>query len=529
MTGVSGSCLPERGSPGGASAVRLLLVLFALSTGCYFFSDNAADPDLWGHLTFGRHTFETGSIERVDRYSYSCPGARWINHEWLSEVLFHAVFSRWGGAGLIALKTAVGLVILALVCGELGRRTGSLFLRLVLIVTSVSAIGYGFATRPQVFTYLFFALSVFVVHRVEQGRDPRWVWALPPAFWAWSNLHGGFVVGLGVLWCYAVITVLRRTVLRRGDEAPRRGLVGHVLGAALVGSAVTLLTPYGTELWLFLAGSLCRSRPYLREWQPASPGLANLNYFALLLLSGLSLWMSDRRRDPFAMTLLAVLAVASLRQNRHIPLFAAAAAILVPAHVESAFGERLGDLERRLGPVFFGVLLLTGSLFFVVKPLYLERTNPLEIEVSPEDYPVGAVAFMKDNRIEGNVFCFFDWAQMCIREFPGDGKVFLDGRYRTVYRDEIIRDYFAVLFGQKPHREYLERFPETDIMLLHVENPLAELVGRDSQWIEVHASGPARLFLKENSRNEDVLRRVAECRFIRREVTGPTYLRPVQH
>lgn len=56
-------------------------VVFIISLRSY------TDPDLWRHLRFGLDVIEQRRIVQVDPYSYLTEGYRWINHEWLMEVL----------------------------------------------------------------------------------------------------------------------------------------------------------------------------------------------------------------------------------------------------------------------------------------------------------------------------------------------------------------------------------------------------------------------------------------------------------
>ena len=56
--------------------------------------------------------------------------------------------------------------------------------------------------RSHTFTYFLFGVTLFCVEELRGGR--RWpVVALPLVMLVWANLHGGFVVGLGVVFFYA--------------------------------------------------------------------------------------------------------------------------------------------------------------------------------------------------------------------------------------------------------------------------------------------------------------------------------------
>jgi hypothetical protein len=78
----------------------------------YVFSRTSADPDLWGHVRFGQDLWQPGRIVREDIYSYLTGDQLWINHEWLSEVIFYFAFATARPAGLIAFKSGLALLIL---------------------------------------------------------------------------------------------------------------------------------------------------------------------------------------------------------------------------------------------------------------------------------------------------------------------------------------------------------------------------------------------------------------------------------
>jgi hypothetical protein len=76
-----------------------------------------ADPDLWGHLVFGRLILMRGHLPPSDIYSYSAAGLRWHDHEWLSEVVLALCWSGFGVIGLKLMKfaaTAATITLLAM-------------------------------------------------------------------------------------------------------------------------------------------------------------------------------------------------------------------------------------------------------------------------------------------------------------------------------------------------------------------------------------------------------------------------------
>src|SRR4029077_8027135 len=97
-------------------------------------------------------------------------------------------------------------------------------------------------------------------------RDrPRLLWLAVPLIVLWANIHGSFVLGIGLLglvW----LAALREPGRRGSPEAWR-----HLALVVAIASAVAVtLNPAGLELWRYAAGIATSSTITSRitEWQP---------------------------------------------------------------------------------------------------------------------------------------------------------------------------------------------------------------------------------------------------------------------
>src|ERR1700761_5424897 len=63
-------------------AFRVWVILLAI----YQFSENTADPDLWGHVTYGEEMIKSHALPKTEIYSWTSTGQPWINHEVISEI-----------------------------------------------------------------------------------------------------------------------------------------------------------------------------------------------------------------------------------------------------------------------------------------------------------------------------------------------------------------------------------------------------------------------------------------------------------
>ncbi len=93
-------------SPSGTPTIVAIGRLSAWLVTAWLASRATVDPDLWGHVRFGLDLLAMGRLTAVDPYSFT-QDVPWINHEWLSELLFALAFREGGVVGLLLLKTVL--------------------------------------------------------------------------------------------------------------------------------------------------------------------------------------------------------------------------------------------------------------------------------------------------------------------------------------------------------------------------------------------------------------------------------------
>src|SRR5271155_5214508 len=97
----------------GLGVAAIAIALFALAA---FSPAVLGDGDTFSHLATGEWIIAHRGAPRADPFSHSMPGAPWIAHEWLSEVLLALAF-RLGGWGGVVLITGAAAASAALIVG----------------------------------------------------------------------------------------------------------------------------------------------------------------------------------------------------------------------------------------------------------------------------------------------------------------------------------------------------------------------------------------------------------------------------
>ena len=424
------------------------------------FSENTADNDLWGHVLYGQRALLLGGLEHVEVLSWTAAGLPWINHEVWAEVFFGFIHRLAGGPGLwlAMLGLAAVTVIPAWRAGR-GRGPAQRLTALALLAISVNSIALGYAVRPQLFTMLLLVLMLLALRAFFAGQV-RWGWAVPVAFAAWANLHGGYFAGwvllLGAVGAEIGVRVWPAVGKPFGVTAAGGPSLGRL--AAIVGLATgaLLLNPWGIELVRWTWQTLLLPRPQIAEWH--APGLSGpaIGVYLLVLIS-IAGWLGSRQpRRAWEAVTLALLAAMAVLQLRHAPLFALANLIFTPPHLTDAL-QRLtaptarlrGLVQRRLVALPLAGALVASGVLALGASLPPTRSDPFTIAVPKDTYPVTAIAFMRDHSLTGRTLTFFDWGQMVLWELPHN-PVSFDGRLDTVYPDAIRDAHWRFYAGEDP-------------------------------------------------------------------------------
>ena len=84
------------------------------------------------------------------------------------------------------------------------------------LVTGGSAIHW--LARPHLFTLLFTVIFYSILERVKDGQV-RLLWCLPALMVVWTNVHGGFFVGIILVGAYAAGEIAQWAVYGRCRSA----------------------------------------------------------------------------------------------------------------------------------------------------------------------------------------------------------------------------------------------------------------------------------------------------------------------
>ncbi len=355
------------------------LVLFAIVIADSF---QHGVPDLWGHVLWGRELLAHGSLPRGNPYSYSAPGYLWLRHEWLSEVLMAAMFDRFGPFGLKLLKflCSAGTIFYIVVAECEGGAPA--IVQVPVLFGAALILLPAMQFRPQFFDFLALsAIIALLVRHNWRGSAPLWI-AIPLVA-IWSNLHGGFFLGLVAIGVYGAATMLKDRWSGRGFT---RGFV--ILAIAVAAAASTLCTfliPPARDTWYTVIHSILNpmTRYTIADWIPLVPALiyapagsVEQKYFAFVILFFAAAFvvvaLTPKGGDLPLVAVASVMLAMAFMAVRNIPIAAIAIApvfanhlgLLLPAREDSATPASSARVIPLAGRLAFEILIAVMAVAF---------------------------------------------------------------------------------------------------------------------------------------------------------------------
>ena len=481
--------------------------LWAVWLSCVVFLGTSAiaDPDLWGHTLYGLRAIELGVlVERDDPFSYTASGARWINHEWLTESIYGLLWTRAGNVGLTLWRNLQVCALFAIAAVAAKRaRAGVAALTLLWILTAEALGNYFIFVRPQIATFVFFALFLLILRHWWDNPRSRSVWALAPLMAVWVNLHGGFLAGCGMVGLYCGAAVVRQFLAKRGDARIALCVLGLVAGA-------TLVNPYGLELHRMLWEHL-GTEQLVREWQPLWAIRQSPVYYApfVLILVSLAGWRNWKAIDALV---IGVTMWQACFHVRHIALLSVAVLILLPGPLTLGLRRVFPQLHQRWsaperarlrgGLVAAAVMLPLVLQGQTVLRFWREGVAPWEIAVEGKSeipgMPLRAVSVMRESGLSGNLLTDYGWGQFMLWHLYPETRVAFDGRYRTVYPANLEAEFLefqTATVDADPRTPIVDSYP-TDLAILPTSSKSAAYLSARDDWQSLYRDDQAELLAR---------------------------------
>jgi len=488
-----------------------VIALFARLDGAKYL---LGDGDTGWHVRTGEWILANGRIPHADIFSFTKPGQPWFAWEWLWDLAFGWMHQHWGLAAVVLVSTALlGVVFAAVYRLTLWKCNNPL---VAIAVTTLACLGscVHWLARPHLWSWIFLIAFLVILEAAQTGRKRLLLW-LPVLTAVWTNVHGGFVAGIGL-----VITWAIGEWIAAGVEAdPEARLLAMARAkryavTALACLAASLLNPYGYQLHVHIVQYLFDPFQYanIEEFLSLNFQHPMGKYIALSVLLGgaAAAWSVYRRRFPYALTLTAgaYLALVSVR-NVPIYLLLAAGPVAwflqemldrlpaadVAARVRDAavhtkaFAAELGVMER-----IWRVPVVPVATMFVLGLLFRAQVGErFRAEYDHKRYPTQLIDTLKAPEYSRGVFADDEWGDYLVyRLYPYGFKDFVDGR-SDFYGAKFDEAYIDTIRCKWNWESLFDKY-RIHTVILPVDAPLAGILKQTARWRVVHDDHVAIMF-----------------------------------
>lgn len=471
-----------------AFSLIFYLTLFGL---CFVLANHTAgyDYDLWARLIVGKVFWATGHVLKYDFLSYT-PTHPWYDHEWGSgTIAFYPVLKFFGPIGLITLQAILIYLTFFFCIKTIKLRLGQnyshhilLFLPTLFVYNECICL----PVRCQMFSFLFVALTLYLLERARIGKD-RTLWIIPFLIIIWNNLHGGVVSGLGIIFLYAI-----------GEFLCRRPFKKYLFVLA-VSLPLLIINPYGMKYleFLFMANTMTR-QDIIEWWGVLHPFHINkcnhlFIWMGVLAVVEFGLLIKDlftKKAKKFFVELdytkwilVAITFYLGFIHIKLIPIFMIVATSFCYQNVYKFIPK--SDLSK-IWSMLFVYILIAGVWMFA----------PTTAKASWYMFPLKEVEFIKINNLKGNLIASYGHGSYITYKLFPHNKVYMDGRYEEVYDEEILM-HLKIFYDMGYRWEnILLRYPP-DVILLPKEAPVYKHLSKTyPEWQKVYEGTHCGVFVK---------------------------------
>jgi hypothetical protein len=481
------------------------------------------DGDTGWHLRTGEWIIANGRVPHEDMFSYTRAGQPWFAWEWLWDVLFAWLHQRGGMEAVILASVLVicttSVLLFRLTC----RKCGNPLLAIALMVLVTGGAAIHWLARPHLFTMLFTVIFYSILERVKDG-NVRLLWWLPALTVVWTNLHGGFFLGIALTGAYAageIADAVFTSDASRRQPALRRGVPYLITAAGCL--AATFVNPYFYHLHQHILAYLGDGYMYrnIVEFQSFDFHHPVASYFEPMLILGLgaAVWNLYRRQFGYSI-LLAGWAHLALVVVRNVPIFMIVAAPLVAEMLQSLLSElptknlaawiRQGAVKFEEYAKDFGstdsiarVHLTSAAGIGLLAALFYAPNAPAKCraEYDAKRYPAKAVEILRQAGSPEVIFTDDEWGGYLIYRLYPSKRVFIDGRsdfYGTPFNEK----YQSVMGVRYDWEKSLGQY-HVNTILLSPKAALAGALKESRHWRPVYDDGVAIVFRATGDRDSE--------------------------
>jgi len=470
----------------------LTLVGFILIFGCVH---SEIDFDFWARLIVGKSYIQTNQLFNYDFQSYGTTH-NFIDHEWGSGVVFYLIQNYFNDIGIFIFKSLIIFLTVFLITKIIRLEDSKIkFHFLFFFFTLHTIIDHIFSTiRCQSFSFLFFILFLYILKYAKKTKNYRVLWTLPVLNVIWANLHGGFAVGLILIFLFMV-----------GEFLNKEKIKPYVI-AFILSCFSSLINPYGIKYIVFMIKALLLNRIHIIEWKSAifykylylffikfkiflilTFGMFLFSIIKNIKLQGIKKFYEKIDKTKYLIILFTFLI--ALKSLRFHIFFVYSVMALCYCDFYKIFNKKLPEIIDNFKEIIIFILILVSCISHLYDYKFINV-------VTNNNYPIYCVEFIKQNNLKGNLFSIFHTGSYVSYKLYPNVQIFMDGRYEEVYDVDLINQMSSVFI--QGNDELFKRY-HTDMIIFDKNYSSYENFKKNPNWFIAFEDNKYVLFLSKAS------------------------------
>ncbi len=470
------------------------------------------DPDFGWHLALGRYIAQQAEVPTAEPFTHTAFGNPMVAHEWLAQLVMHAVTTLTGIVGLRRLHATAVVALLLVFYRMLRRDRGPPALAVAGVLLFALVARSRFELRPQMFNL---AAMMWLFHAVFVRRprlEPRQLVGISAAVALWANFHSGAILFPVLIGVYVATEWISRRI---GWATPKPADLagGNLARVALLGATTafaTLLTPNHARLVPYVLASNRINRGLSSEWASIAsfwgdPANLPLELEALLFSAVafvVAVWIGRRSRSPGMIAVVCVLALLPLSSARFVD-FCFAPIAFVHSVWCSGLAQRTGSAVTRGRAsiatcalvLLLAQLAISPQIDFAQLHLWIRPAGNFQ----PATFPAGAVRFLAETGLVGRLYNIERWGGYVLLQTRAEYPIFIDGRWVTI-GERVARDSLVIEHRGERAFEKLDAYG-VDVLLVPRGWMTEEL--QDARgWVPVFENFNAGVYLRSTAADD---------------------------
>ena len=511
--------------------------------------------DFGTHIAIGREIVQSRTIAEKEFLNYPSLGRYNPNGEWGFQAILYLVFSVGGFYGVSFLCWAVVFAIFLLLHRGAVLRGAHPLLAVLAIFAFSGFLRIRIQPRPELFTYFFIALTIFLFCEYFFGTRKRLIYLFPPVVLVWANSHPTYLMAF--LLCGAFVADrLARAIWWK--EFRWETFKTWILPPVFVGVAGVILcglNPHGynailTPLHLLARGtgggsggsSILMS---ISELTPVT-GTGFFVYYkaaAAFAVVSLLLGLAGRRVYLLDLFLFAIAFKGAWDSARAVSMMGLFLSQGTSLHLTGFFSRLSGwfpgvtvgkgklpskEKQRKkekaphretpvpeprrqpLGPVVIASLAVFALVAFGGTTLVFSFSQ-LEygLGMTEHKFSFPAAEFLRKNPVPGKMFNFFDIGGFLDWQLYPEALTFIDGR---TYNQEVFMEHQVVTGAMPGWENVLVKYRINYIVLKSMDSsgtilPIIPALANAPDWALVFSDGLFVVFVRNAPGMQEYIRR----------------------